>query len=377
MRILLDGVQTTNKGAELMLYAILQEIERKYPKAEVFISKDRIHQGLDYVKTGLSLKYINGESIENSLHLGAIYRNLHISYRLMPHVLGLRHLDYYLDGSGFKFSDQFKLTSKHAAILNNRLSAYREIGAKIIFLPQAFGPFERAETREVMAAISRNSSIIMPREKTSYDYLKQSQVVDMNKVKMFTDFTSLVEGVFPTKYENLKGGICIIPNMKMINKGAISLNEYIELLKSVIVLAEQSGKKVYLLNHEGDEDEKLCRLIQEQTPIDVVTKLNALEIKGLLKSAYLVISSRFHGVASTLNSCVPCLATSWSHKYKELFNDYKQSDCLLPLNDIRCALDQVSSFMDPKRNMEVRKQLSSVVPQIKEETRRMWDVVWS
>ena len=37
MRIVLSGIETNNKGAELMLYAILQEIERKYPNAEVFV----------------------------------------------------------------------------------------------------------------------------------------------------------------------------------------------------------------------------------------------------------------------------------------------------------------------------------------------------
>ena len=33
MKIVLWGVETNNKGAELMLYAILQEIERKFPDA--------------------------------------------------------------------------------------------------------------------------------------------------------------------------------------------------------------------------------------------------------------------------------------------------------------------------------------------------------
>lgn len=42
MRIVLSGVETHNKGAELMLYAILQEIERRFPDAEVFINKSAI-----------------------------------------------------------------------------------------------------------------------------------------------------------------------------------------------------------------------------------------------------------------------------------------------------------------------------------------------
>ena len=51
MKIVLSGVETNNKGAELMLYAILQEIERKWPDADVYISQKRIKQGLNYVKS--------------------------------------------------------------------------------------------------------------------------------------------------------------------------------------------------------------------------------------------------------------------------------------------------------------------------------------
>ena len=63
MKIVLSGVQTINKGAELMLYAILQEIERKWPDAEVFIPPMRIRQGLDYVQTSLDLKYTSAPLI--------------------------------------------------------------------------------------------------------------------------------------------------------------------------------------------------------------------------------------------------------------------------------------------------------------------------
>ena len=45
MRIVLNGVETNNKGAELMLYAILQEIERKFPDAEVFMPYLALRRG--------------------------------------------------------------------------------------------------------------------------------------------------------------------------------------------------------------------------------------------------------------------------------------------------------------------------------------------
>ncbi|MBQ4476970.1 MAG: hypothetical protein II945_00005, partial [Bacteroidales bacterium] len=79
MKILLSGVETNNKGAELMLYAILQEIERKYPDAEVFIPKDRVSQDLDYVKTPLNFKFCNYRLIDRGFsifHVNGILRRL-------------------------------------------------------------------------------------------------------------------------------------------------------------------------------------------------------------------------------------------------------------------------------------------------------------
>ena len=57
MKIVLSGVETNNKGAELMLYAILQEIERKYPTATVYLPYNGIRQGEGYnIVTSLNIK---------------------------------------------------------------------------------------------------------------------------------------------------------------------------------------------------------------------------------------------------------------------------------------------------------------------------------
>ena len=109
----------------------------------------------------------------------------------------------------------------------------------------------------------------------------------------------------------------------------------------------------------------------------MVTDLNALEVKGLISSAFLVISSRYHGVASALNSCVPCLATSWSHKYKELYSDYNMHDCILPLDNNNKAMEQIGSYIKDETNQKIRNVLKERVPQIKEETQRMWDTIWA
>lgn len=381
MRIVLSGIETNNKGAELMLYAILQEIERKYPDAEVYLPVFAVKQGLGYIRTNVSVKdkpYANMKRILGKFRVPGILRRLHINYRWLTDISPVKNTDYFIDGSGFAFSDQWRPTEITVRNWEQHLQGYRKQGTKIIFLPQAFGPAKMQTTKDIFAVLNKYADVIMPRESISERYLIECGL-NKNKIKRFTDFTSLVKGEFPKQYSHLKDGICIIPNLRMIDKGVISLDDYINLLVGIIKSASVIGKPVYLLNHEGKGDENLAYKCKEvlSGSIEVVTGLNALEVKGLIASSYLCITSRFHGVASALNSSVPCLSTSWSHKYEELYKDYGLSDCVLDISDINKCLAKVSDYLNPETNRNVRNMLDKAIPKIKEETTEMWKYIWN
>lgn len=382
-KITLSGVETNNKGAELMLYAILQEIERKYPDAIVYVQDKSVQQGLDYIKTNLTLKEKPIVKIRkwcDKLHLlNFIINRLHISPIKFEDIYAIKGNDYYFDGSGFRYSDQWKRKRYAKEVQKRRWANNKKEKSKIVFLPQAFGPFNEKYSQNELRQINEVADLIMPREEVSYNYLKSSGIVDMNKVRLHTDFTSLVHGEMPSGYEHLKGAVCVIPNARMIDHGNITLTNYIQFIVSIIEITSNAGRKVYLLNHEGKGDEKIAYQIQEalKGEIEVVTGLNALEVKGLLSTAHLVITSRFHGVASALNSCVPCLATSWSHKYAELYKDYGQEDCILPLDKLELTMQKVLRYMAEEKNSEVRKSLQIVRPKIQADTQKMWEEIWN
>lgn len=381
-RITLSGIGTVNKGAELMLYAILQEIERKFPDAIVYIEAHNNPQGLEYIKTNLELRYkpiVKWQKWFKRFHVEGIARRLHISKIHFDDVYAVSGTEYFIDASGFFITDQWNHKEHKIKKWTLLLKRNKEEGAKIAFLPQAFGPIEREDTKRMLSCLEEYADIVMPRERVSYNYLKSSGLINMDKVKLHTDFTSLVHGEFPAGNEHLKGAVCVIPNVRMTTHGNIVLSDYVHFMSSIIETVRGTGHKVYLLNHEGKDDEKIAFQIQEETKgqVDVVTGLNALEVKGMISSAHLVISSRFHGVASTLNSCVPCLATSWSHKYAELFKDFEQEDCVLPLDNIEKAKQKVLDFISEEKNSEIRIKLQKVSPDIQEDTRKMWEEVWN
>lgn len=381
MKIVLSGVETNNKGAELMLYAILQQVEKVAPDSEVFIPRNMVRQGLQYVKTNVKLKYLPVNIVSKvctKLKITGLLNRLGFYNSMLNNSCPIKDVDYFIDGSGLLFSDKRISNRQTAVSWQSKLKEYHRHGARIVFLPQGFGPFKKKVTKETIAALDKYADLIFAREQVSLSELK-SITDNSDKIRLYPDFTSLVDGECPEIYKRLSGKVCIIPNFQMVAKGVISRENYLCLIHSLIEASRNKGFGIYLLNHEGNKDELLAKEYKDRynDDIELVTGLNAIEVKGLISTAYLVISSRFHGVASSLNTHVPCLATSWHHKYEELFKDYGMNDCVLPIDDIEASRQKVLSFLDADTNQSIRKCLSQHKPAIMEKNKEMWRLIWN
>lgn len=379
MRYVLSGVETNNKGAELMLYAILQEIENRDKDAIVYVTN--VPQGLNYIHSPLNLKQKPIWKVKKAigkLRLGRLVNYLGLN-RLLSDVYSVGKIDYFLDASGFNVSDKWNVSDEEVREWDGLLSVSKRDGGKIVFLPQGFGPIKLENTKKLMSLYDKYGDLIIAREEVSYNYIKQSGLVDMAKVKIYSDFTSLVKGIVPDTYSSLEGSVCIIPNVRMIDKGGVySKDFYLDYLVKIINEIRNKGEQVFILNHEGKADEKLAYELSNRidNSVPVVSGLNGLEVKGLISISKLVITSRFHGVASSLNSCVPCLCTSWSHKYSELYKDYGLESGVLPLDDIVSSINTVNKYLDKSINNGIREHLYKVIPNIQEETKNMWEEIW-
>ncbi len=379
MKYILSGVETNNKGAELMLYAILQEIAKKDPAAVVYLPYFAVRQGLKYIQSNVQIKYCPyGGALNKIRYVIAVLKRLHITPLSFYETFNVKKADYFLDASGFCFSDQLPMTDLVIRIWERTLSRQHYQGAKIVFLPQAYGPAEKEGTKRILNIVSNYSNLIMVREHTSEVYLAKSGSVDMKKVLLFPDFTLNVHGDVPQKYEHLKNGVCIIPNNRMIEKGVLSFNEYAQTIKDMDECVKQHKRKCFLLCHEEKRDTELINRLKIVLgdSVETIKGLNALEIKGIISQSYLCVSSRFHGVVSSLNSGVPCLSTSWSHKYSELYKDYGIESCVVNFANRQECMEKIEEFLNPQKNKEIRNQLSSSIPTIREKNMQMWYRIW-
>lgn len=381
MNILIIGTNSINKGAELMLYAVLQQIEQRMPNAIVYFPYVGIPQGLKYIKTKLRFRYLPGILLNkwyHKLHIEGICRRLHLPYPWFSDLYPQKKIDVIIDAGGFQFSDQFWTDTDLVNKWLYFIEKAKKNSSKLIFLPQAYGPFKKGGWNPVVKSIANNADLMFVREEVSSSYLMEIGIPNKSNIHIAPDFTSLVKSTPDLKFNYVKNQVAIIPNIQMINNKICTLKEYINYLTDIINIIEEKGQKVFLLNHEGVRDYDLCKHIVTMLgkDIEIVSNLSALQIKSIISQSYLVISSRFHGVASALSCSVPCLATSWSHKYELLFSEYGQTNSILSM-DAQKDSHIIESFLEPQNNETIRYKLQIHKPIIDKKTNAMWSLVWS
>lgn len=289
-----------------------------------------------------------------------------------------RGVDVLINIGGFQFGDQWKHNSNKNGSWKWYLSTMKSYGTKIIFMPQAFGPFENKYSKEMVKILDENVDILIAREEVSYEYIK-SVGLSKSKLLLYPDFTGLVKEEDSKMADSIENEVCIIPNYQMILQNSKNEDEYLTEITKLINYVRKKGVNVFMLNHEGTLDQILCEKINNklESKIKILASENALITKGIIKKAYFVISSRFHGVANSLNSGVPCLATSWSHKYKMLLSDFGVSDYVIDYHLCDDTKNKIDSLLNKSTNKKVRNLLTDSKQHIDIKCNEMWNYIWN
>lgn len=374
MKIQIDGIDTKNKGAELMLVAVLEQLEKTHPSSEVWLN----HTGefdsklLPDFKLDLkipNMRWLSKWPIKIFRRMG---RPFPITRLTQFHVR--KDIDLLLDAGGFQFSDQWKLTAEQVKEKEKYYKKLKENNTRVVLLPQAFGPFETTYGKQVVKILSQYTDLIYARDEQSYQCLVNAGA-EAQKINISCDFTLPVKGIIPDRFQYLKGAVCLIPNHKMISPKKNNKDKYIGLLKNIIDMYEKKGLPVFMLNHEGFRDKSLCDEVNtvSETKIPVVDGITAKEVKGLIGNSHTVISSRFHGVVSALSQGVPCLATSWSHKYEMLFKDFSQEDRILT-EEVDWAINREKIVTIEQNHETIADNIKAVKASLLLKTQKMWEI---
>ncbi|SEA28577.1 polysaccharide pyruvyl transferase family protein [Alkalimonas amylolytica] len=322
-RIEIKGVQFRNKGAYLMLLACLQGLQ-PVRNMELVLSPG---PNLPYPERARLGAWQKLAFRRKSLDLtGWISRLPGPCIRLFNRygMVTERQVDAVLEASGFAYGDQWPLQ-----FLQNtarEVERFAKAGKPFIFMPQAFGPFKSEASKTAMRTIIQHARLIFVRDAVSKQHLESCLSPLPAHVIQSPDFTI---GLTPEAVPKADAPYAaLIPNNKVISPfhhaNANQLkDDYLAAFVQAAEQLHQAGYQVKLVNHEGKEDAELCQHIQARAQhAEVIEMEDPLAVKAYIGGASLVVSSRFHGAINALSQGVPCIATSWSHKYRQMMQDF-------------------------------------------------------
>lgn len=378
--IFIDNVGFVNKGAELMLRSIVEQIRVERPDSIIVVHRHVFYQNVSYcVKNNIYPLQVTRKGLKGIRYNIAVNLLLNKTWLVTSD-----KVDVILDAAGLHLTDQYIKSdmldvcgkTSYVDYLKEYYSQFSKSTRKLILLPQAFGPYHNDASKEAMLYMYEQANMIFPREQQSYDYLSEI-LPSIKKVKTYSDFTCLLhENNSSPIHLSQKDYILIIPNSRMIDRTTKEISEcYRQFLCRITEFLIDSRENVYLLNHAGKDDENLLQDLNKSLscPLPIITNLSGVEIKDLIANAKLVISSRFHGVVSSLTQGVPTLCTSWSHKYQELLREHECTDSLLDVLNVEGTIETIN---DALKNPTKYSSKDGCIDQLECNVRKMWKEIF-
>jgi polysaccharide pyruvyl transferase WcaK-like protein len=376
MVIELRGLAFENKGAALMLYAILAKVREELPAA-VFVMENSRPASLQQQKAiGVYTKFpLQKYGIPLAGIARIIPRKIMRKFNYVPE----QEVEVVLDGSGFAFGDYWG-AAKAARRLSSHIQQWKAAGKKVVLLPQAFGTFEQAALRKEMEVILNYADLIFARDPYSYGYLKAIPA-RQGSIYLKPDFTNLIKGIVPAYFNPQEAEIAIIPNNKLVEAGVfVDRQDYLVFLNSLAGLIAAQGKKAFFLIHEGEKDLALAEDVNalHQQKLKIIREEDPLKVKGMIGQCQAVVTSRFHGLVSALSQGIPCICVGWSHKYKALLEDYHFSAGILEQEELTypALKTKIKHLFNEEQLRENREKLKAAAKAQEQLSEEMWAQVF-
>src|SRR5690554_5862003 len=152
-----------NKGAELMLNAVVQKLRARYPEAKLTMAPDYGGAADTFGKMAELRLYPKAQFRRKGFDFGQLAVLIPKKLRTMYGLVLSREIDVVIDAAGFAYSDQWGV--KNSKELSVSSALWRRNGTKLIMLPQALGPFKKGNIDRYVRRWAENADLIFPRER--------------------------------------------------------------------------------------------------------------------------------------------------------------------------------------------------------------------
>lgn len=342
MQVLIFGGYINNKGAQSMLFTVVDKIKKKNPKAKIFVVTEQnvgkeIKETYNFdfleisIKTKLKIsklpfslisKLINGKMNENQK------RNF---------INAIKNADLIVDISGFALSSKF--TKNNTLNYLSNISLAKKYDVPMYLLPQSFGPFnykfpEKIIMLRLIKKYLKYPKLIYAREKEGLEFLENIGLENIEKsldTVFKKDENFQISNIYKKNLnirtvEIKSNAVGIIPNNKLINAHNEQdvLNMYFSFINKLI----EKEKDIYLLRHSTEDlyiIQKIHKKFKNEKNVHLIEEeYSSIELQNILSKFDFLIASRYHSIVHGYSVGVPALVIGWAIKYIELTREFKQ-----------------------------------------------------
>lgn len=348
-RYILTGGNFSNKGAQAMVFAVVQELKNVNPDNEIWVFSNRDERFDQYKFNGLKW---NGWVMLKIL-LWKLFKlpiTLVLSSRERQIVNVLKNTDTIFDVSGFALSSQFDFGSSLRYMLKIILA--KQYNIKIILMPQSFGPFnyptyQRIILIPLMKKYLTYPKMIFARENQGFQVMKNFTSYNLYKtmdVVLQTDDPQ-PEIIYKQKQKEafkLNEGVnavAIIPNIRLLEWN--QTNDLLRVYNTICDTIITHSYAIYILRH-SKEDLEFCKQIFNNVKNTGNIKLmdkdySSIDLCDIISKMDFVIASRYHSLIHAYKYGIPAIVIGWAVKYPEVMKEFDQKQYYY---DVRKAIAQ-------------------------------------
>lgn len=363
-RILITGGSFANKGAEAMTLALCSFLNSRFPDYSVLLgSPDAAHDVLVLQNQILPVRPPAGVSLtRKALELTKALAPVRLPQRkaLLPG--SYRRIKAVIDVGGFASGDpwgggaaRWRWWSFH------RL---KSLGVPVIFMPQAWGPFDNLEVRFFTRLMLKGVALVFARDAESLEYLRELNVVPASSLKMGADIGLQFRGSPPEVGARIlrssgvplgqRPVIGVTPNMRAYERcpGRGKDNKYVRMLADICrFFADSCKTSVVLIPHEIFQDEDaddryLCELLLGSLRTNQVLyvldkQYSSAELRSVIGHLDFLVGSRYHSVVGALSKRIAVTALGWSHKYGQLMESVQLGGYAVNVTGPKFEIDEI------------------------------------
>ena len=391
VRIAIIGAAlSANKGAAAMVESVMARLPSEmgechfdvlttYPEAD----ESRVPEGVDAAVVGLQpLRLALVEFPIACLALVARTLRLPLFWVRSRGCRTMLDSAVVVDVAGISFADGrgFAIVVYNALMTGVPLL----LGVPVVKAAQALGPFQSMPNKWLAPLVLRRVKTVCARGARTREHL--DSLGGVNAVDVADLAFSLDEAAgLPIEVSSALGSIdsnfiVVMPSAVVRGIFEAKGGDYVTAMASLVSeIRNKTGRSVVIAPHsyraglpEGRmNDGPVCREVASACAGDIQVlgldaDLTAGELRHLVALSSVLVTSRFHAMISGLATSTPTVVVGWSHKYKEVLDDFGLSSLGLDssaLNNPSEIADVVARVLSTRD--ELSQQISAALPAVK------------